>query len=150
MGANIEGIVPINNDVPVNIRSIPRYIGFLECLYIPARNDKETVKMIIQRTEIWKCMVMLLSVLLIMHIVSGPVFAQELESGRSTKPSDTLNATMPGERNWAINIYGGVLTDGDLNSTLAVSADMVDSYYFVALALTRTIKELNQHKTVNR
>jgi hypothetical protein len=34
-GANIEGIVPINNDAPVNIISIPRYIGFLEYLYTP-------------------------------------------------------------------------------------------------------------------
>jgi hypothetical protein len=35
MGANIEGIVPINNDAPANIKSIPRYIGFREYLYIP-------------------------------------------------------------------------------------------------------------------
>jgi len=35
IGANIDGIVPIKNDVPVNIISIPRYIGFCEYLYIP-------------------------------------------------------------------------------------------------------------------
>jgi hypothetical protein len=35
MGANIEGIVPIKNEAPVNIKSIPRYIGFLEYLYTP-------------------------------------------------------------------------------------------------------------------
>jgi hypothetical protein len=35
MGANIEGIVPIKNDAPVNIISIPRYIGFCEYLYTP-------------------------------------------------------------------------------------------------------------------
>ncbi len=35
MGANIEGIVPIKNDTPVNIISIPRYIGLLEYLYTP-------------------------------------------------------------------------------------------------------------------
>jgi hypothetical protein len=35
MGANIEGIVPINIEALVNIKSIPRYIGFLEYLYTP-------------------------------------------------------------------------------------------------------------------
>jgi hypothetical protein len=35
MGANIEDIVPIKNDAPVNIKSIPRYIGFCEYLYAP-------------------------------------------------------------------------------------------------------------------
>lgn len=35
MGANIEGIVPIHNDAPAYIKSIPRYIGFLEYLYTP-------------------------------------------------------------------------------------------------------------------
>jgi hypothetical protein len=35
IGANIVGMVPINIDAPVNIKSIPRYIGFLEYLYTP-------------------------------------------------------------------------------------------------------------------
>jgi hypothetical protein len=35
MGASIEGNVPIKNEAPVNIKSIPRYIGFLEYLYTP-------------------------------------------------------------------------------------------------------------------
>ncbi len=113
-----------------------------------AGDDKETVEMIIQRTELWKCRVILLSVFLIMQIVSGSVFAEGLESDGSSKSSDTLNATMPGDKNWAINIYGGVQTNKDLGSTLAISPDVADSYYFAALALTRTIKELNQHMNI--
>jgi hypothetical protein len=43
MGANIEGIVPINNDAPVNIVSIPRHIGFCEYLYAPCVTIRDVI-----------------------------------------------------------------------------------------------------------
>jgi hypothetical protein len=80
-----------------------------------------------------------------MHIMSASVFAQDVQSEGTSNSTDTQKTLTPDEKNWAINIYGGVITDGDLGSTFSMSADTVDSHFLGALAMTRTLKRLNKH-----
>ncbi len=46
------------------------------------------------------------------------------------------------EMNWAVTVYGGRLTDGDLDNTVTFRADFEDAY-FIALAVSRRVHSID-------